>query len=101
MVAVYYETIPKLLPSMKRIYLVLEARWIDTMSCLFHFLGAIEGVEVFKRIIMGVQGTCGVKMKQLPFMGIVSTVMLFIIYRTTKYQFVQTEVWWYYLCPVI
>lgn len=31
-------------------------------------------------------------MKQLRFMGIVSTVMLFIIYRTTKYQFVQTEI---------
>ncbi|EXB51801.1 hypothetical protein L484_006374 [Morus notabilis] len=30
-------------------------------------------------------------MKQLPFMGIVCTVMLFIVYRTTNYQHRQTE----------
>ncbi|KAL3627752.1 hypothetical protein CASFOL_029115 [Castilleja foliolosa] len=30
-------------------------------------------------------------MKQLPFMGIVCIVMLFFIYRTTKYQYQQTE----------
>ncbi|XP_059659440.1 uncharacterized protein LOC132306173 [Cornus florida] len=40
---------------------------------------------------MGVQGTCGVKMKQVPFLGIVCTVMLFIVYRTTNYQYLQTE----------
>ncbi|KAA8519851.1 hypothetical protein F0562_014059 [Nyssa sinensis] len=34
---------------------------------------------------------CGVKMKQLPFMGIVCTVMLFIVYRTTNYQYQQTK----------
>ncbi|KAI3456282.1 hypothetical protein Pfo_012945 [Paulownia fortunei] len=33
----------------------------------------------------------GAKMKQLPFMGVVCTVMLFIIYRTTNYQYQQTE----------
>ncbi|XP_059623178.1 uncharacterized protein LOC132266341 [Cornus florida] len=38
-----------------------------------------------------VQGLCGVKMKQLPFMGIVCMVMLFIVYRTTNYQYQQTE----------
>ncbi|KAK4421235.1 hypothetical protein Salat_2074000 [Sesamum alatum] len=37
-------------------------------------------------------GICGAKMKQLPFMGFVCTVMLFIIYRTTNYQYQQTEV---------
>ena len=31
-------------------------------------------------------------MKQLPFMGVVCTVMLFIVYRTTNYQHKQTEV---------
>lgn len=36
-------------------------------------------------------GTCGIKMKQLPFMGIICTVMLFIVYRTTKYQYQHTE----------
>lgn len=36
-------------------------------------------------------GTCGFKMKQLPFMGIVCTVMLFIVYRTTNYQHKRTE----------
>ncbi|KAK2969861.1 hypothetical protein RJ640_030170 [Escallonia rubra] len=35
-------------------------------------------------------GSCGVKMK--PLMGIVCTVMLFIVYRTTNYQYQQTEV---------
>ncbi|CAN4117445.1 unnamed protein product [Withania somnifera] len=34
--------------------------------------------------------TCGVKVKQLPFMGIVCTV-LFIVFRTTNYQYQQTE----------
>ncbi|KAL0321234.1 UNVERIFIED_CONTAM: hypothetical protein Sradi_5384900 [Sesamum radiatum] len=37
-------------------------------------------------------GICGAKMKQLPFMGFVCTVMLYIIYRTTNYQYQQTEV---------
>ncbi|XP_030467922.1 uncharacterized protein LOC115686690 isoform X1 [Syzygium oleosum] len=36
-------------------------------------------------------GKCGIKMKQLPFMGIICVVMLFIVYRTTKYQYRQTE----------
>jgi len=31
-------------------------------------------------------------MKQLPFMAVVCTVMLFIVYRTTKYQYHQEEV---------
>ncbi|KAJ0017183.1 hypothetical protein Pint_10704 [Pistacia integerrima] len=33
----------------------------------------------------------GVKMKQVQFMGIICTVMLFIVYRTTYYQYKQTE----------
>ncbi|KAL0407366.1 UNVERIFIED_CONTAM: hypothetical protein Slati_4050500 [Sesamum latifolium] len=37
-------------------------------------------------------GICGAKMKQLPFMGFICTIMLFIIYRTTNYQYQQTEV---------
>ncbi|PIN19753.1 hypothetical protein CDL12_07577 [Handroanthus impetiginosus] len=37
------------------------------------------------------KGLFGAKMKQLPFMGVVCTVMLFIIYRTTNYQYQQTE----------
>ncbi|KAL2253209.1 uncharacterized protein LOC105167912 [Sesamum indicum] len=37
-------------------------------------------------------GICGTKMKQMPFMGFICTVMLFIIYRTTNYQYQQTEV---------
>lgn len=40
----------------------------------------------------GVQGKPGFnKMKQLPFMGIVCIVMLVIVYRTTNYQYQQTE----------
>ncbi|XP_052202506.1 uncharacterized protein LOC127808144 isoform X2 [Diospyros lotus] len=38
------------------------------------------------------QGIFGVNMKQLPFMGFVCTVMLFIVYRTTNYQYRQTEI---------
>eukprot|EP00262_Sarcandra_glabra_P009679 TRINITY_DN2419_c0_g1_i2.p1 TRINITY_DN2419_c0_g1~~TRINITY_DN2419_c0_g1_i2.p1 ORF type:complete len:372 (-),score=40.65 TRINITY_DN2419_c0_g1_i2:13-1098(-) len=37
------------------------------------------------------RGTHGVKMKQLPFMLILCTVMLFIIYRTTNYQYRHTK----------
>lgn len=33
-----------------------------------------------------------VKMKQLQFMAIMCTVMLFVVYRTTYYQYKQTEV---------
>ncbi|KAK2644162.1 hypothetical protein Ddye_019357 [Dipteronia dyeriana] len=33
----------------------------------------------------------GPKMKQLPFLGIICTAMLFIVYRTTYYQYKQTE----------
>lgn len=37
---------------------------------------------------MQVQGKSGgLKMKQLSFMGVVCTVMLFIVYRTTNYQY--------------
>ncbi|XP_062161586.1 uncharacterized protein LOC133868666 [Alnus glutinosa] len=36
-------------------------------------------------------GKCGFKMKQLPFMGVVCTVMLFVVYRITNYQYQQTE----------
>ncbi|XP_051134957.1 uncharacterized protein LOC127254105 [Andrographis paniculata] len=34
----------------------------------------------------------GSKMKQLPFMGVVCVVILFVLYRTTKYQHQQTEI---------
>ncbi|KAK9267534.1 hypothetical protein L1049_009962 [Liquidambar formosana] len=44
-----------------------------------------------KRNIFLDGGTSGFKMKQLPFMGIVCTVMLFIVYRTTNYQYQQTQ----------
>ncbi|CAI9087558.1 OLC1v1021658C6 [Oldenlandia corymbosa var. corymbosa] len=37
------------------------------------------------------RGTCGSKMKPLPFMLVMCTVMLFIVYRTTTYQYRQTE----------
>ncbi|KAI5656998.1 hypothetical protein M9H77_25791 [Catharanthus roseus] len=36
-------------------------------------------------------GSCGLKMKPLPFMGVICIVMLFIVYRTTNYQYRQTE----------
>ncbi|KAE9461810.1 hypothetical protein C3L33_06273, partial [Rhododendron williamsianum] len=40
---------------------------------------------------MGVQGTCGIKMKRLQFLGIICTVTLFTVYTTTNYQFLQTK----------
>ncbi|TYI78958.1 hypothetical protein E1A91_D06G250400v1 [Gossypium mustelinum] len=36
-------------------------------------------------------GKIGFKMKQLPFMGVICIVMLFIVYRTTIYQYHKTE----------
>ncbi|KAM7530699.1 hypothetical protein LguiB_034109 [Lonicera macranthoides] len=42
-----------------------------------------------KRHLLFDGGLCEVKMK--PFMGIICTVMLFIVYRTTNYQYQQTE----------
>ncbi|KAL3624900.1 hypothetical protein CASFOL_031568 [Castilleja foliolosa] len=50
-------------------------RWLITKKRHFLFDGVI----------------CGAKMKQLPFMGFACTIMLFIIYRTTNYQYQQTE----------
>ncbi|CAL5321833.1 unnamed protein product [Camellia sinensis] len=47
---------------------------------------------VRKRHILFDRGTCRVKMKQLQFMGIACTVMLFIVYRTTNYQYRQTAI---------
>ncbi|KAL3522214.1 hypothetical protein ACH5RR_015048 [Cinchona calisaya] len=44
-----------------------------------------------KRLTLFDGGTFGAKMKQLPFMGVICTVMLFIVYRTTNYQYRQTE----------
>ncbi|GMH05410.1 hypothetical protein Nepgr_007250 [Nepenthes gracilis] len=40
----------------------------------------------------GAQGTHGFRVRQLPFMAVVCTVMLFIVYRTTKYQYRHTEI---------
>lgn len=49
--------------------------------------------KYFSDIMQGVQGKPGSnKMKQVPFMGIVCVVMLVIVYRTTNYQYQQTEV---------
>ncbi|KAF5475622.1 hypothetical protein F2P56_007414 [Juglans regia] len=36
-------------------------------------------------------GKCGLKMRQLPFMGVVCTVAFFFVYRITNYQHRQTE----------
>ncbi|KAJ8761386.1 hypothetical protein K2173_001517 [Erythroxylum novogranatense] len=36
-------------------------------------------------------GRCGLKKKQLPFMAVLCTVMLFIAYRTTVYQYQHTQ----------
>ncbi|XP_073131952.1 uncharacterized protein [Henckelia pumila] len=37
------------------------------------------------------RGACGAKMAQLPFMAVVCILTLFIIYRTTNYQYQQAE----------
>ncbi|KAL3519668.1 hypothetical protein ACH5RR_017817 [Cinchona calisaya] len=44
-----------------------------------------------KRLALFDGGTGRAKMKPLPFMGVVFTVMLFIVYRTTNYQYRQAE----------
>ncbi|RZB82671.1 hypothetical protein D0Y65_031673 [Glycine soja] len=38
-------------------------------------------------------GKSSFKMKQLPFLAVLCTIMLFIVYRTTKYQYHQEEVY--------
>ncbi|KAI4299315.1 hypothetical protein L6164_032784 [Bauhinia variegata] len=38
------------------------------------------------------QGKSSLKMKQLPFMALVCTITLFIVYRTTKYQYQEAEI---------
>ncbi|GAB2212837.1 hypothetical protein Droror1_Dr00020833 [Drosera rotundifolia] len=40
----------------------------------------------------GFQGMHAYRLKQLPFMAIVCIVMLFVVYRTTNYQYLQTEI---------
>ncbi|KAE8707520.1 hypothetical protein F3Y22_tig00110383pilonHSYRG00112 [Hibiscus syriacus] len=37
-------------------------------------------------------GNVGFKMRQLPFMVVIFTVMLYIVHRTTKYQYYETEI---------
>ncbi|XP_028767630.1 uncharacterized protein LOC114744705 isoform X2 [Neltuma alba] len=51
-------------------------------------------MEVMTRKKSGLSdgGKSSLKMKQLPFMAILCTVMLFIVYRTTKYQYHEVEV---------
>ncbi|XP_071930426.1 uncharacterized protein [Coffea arabica] len=44
-----------------------------------------------KRLAIFDGGTCGAKMKPLPFMVVICTLMLFVVYRTTNYQYRQTE----------
>ncbi|XP_038894249.1 uncharacterized protein LOC120082912 [Benincasa hispida] len=45
-----------------------------------------------KRNLFSDGGKYGFKMKQLPFMGVICSVMLFIVYRTTNYQYHQTKI---------
>ncbi|OIS99281.1 PREDICTED: uncharacterized protein LOC109230950 [Nicotiana attenuata] len=53
---------------------------------------SIMAVATPKKKSVFVDGvTWGIKVKQLPFMVIMCTVMLFIVYRTTNYQYQQTE----------
>ncbi|XAR66412.1 hypothetical protein NMG60_11012641 [Bertholletia excelsa] len=44
-----------------------------------------------KRHILFEGGKCRIKMKPLPFMGVICIIMLFVVYRTTIYQYQQTE----------
>ncbi|GAA0176545.1 hypothetical protein LIER_29518 [Lithospermum erythrorhizon] len=51
-----------------------------------------SGSWPFKRKHISLDGgTCRPNLKQLPFLGAVCTIMLFIVYRTTNYQYEQTE----------
>lgn len=86
---------------LKKKNVLFEAVWLWSftlsLSCikiqLSCILELLVGIKFLWYKIM-LQGKCGFKMKQLPFMGIVCTVMLFIVYRTTNYQHKQTEVYW-------
>lgn len=50
---------------------------------------------------MVVQGKYGFKMKQLPFMAVICSVMLFIVYRTTNYQYLQTKASCYHCMGIL
>ncbi|WVY94890.1 hypothetical protein V8G54_033978 [Vigna mungo] len=55
--------------------------------------GLSDGVyHCFNNSFLG-QGKSSFKIRQLPFMAVLCTVMLFIVYRTTKYQYHQEEVY--------
>ncbi|KAK7816290.1 hypothetical protein CFP56_044164 [Quercus suber] len=75
---------------------------INGNSCVFEKLRSQEAWSSMKslkswkllfkkRNALSDGGKCGFKMKQLPFMGVVCTVTLFIVYRITNYQYQQTE----------
>lgn len=82
-------------------YVVLSTNFVN-----LNFLSSISDKESFTICmeihlqhyisyisILLYQGKSGFKNRQLPFMAVVCTVMLFIIYRTTKYQYHEEEVW--------
>ncbi|GLT77903.1 hypothetical protein SLA2020_494580 [Shorea laevis] len=49
-------------------------------------------VLVKKRSTIPDGGKCELKMKQFQFMGVICAVMLFIVYRTTNYQYHETQI---------
>lgn len=63
-------------------------------SCSSTYRVGLKSLVKLKRLDFQVElrRALGAKMKQLPFMGVVCTVMLFFIYRTTIFQYQQTEV---------
>ncbi|KAG7019637.1 hypothetical protein SDJN02_18600 [Cucurbita argyrosperma subsp. argyrosperma] len=50
------------------------------------------GMLIRKKSLFSDGGKCHFRMKQLQFMAVICIVMLFIVYRTTNYQYQQTKI---------
>ncbi|CAJ1936368.1 unnamed protein product [Sphenostylis stenocarpa] len=59
---------------------------------VFHVILVSVKPNACSSVFVFLGGKSGLKMKQLPFMAVVSTVMLFVVYRTLKYQYYQEEI---------
>ncbi|KAH1218062.1 hypothetical protein GmHk_13G038564 [Glycine max] len=71
------------------------AVWFYTLMKIQFSMTSIKSLRWLMRKKSGLSdgGKSSFKMKQLPFLAVLCTIMLFIVYRTTKYQYHQEEVY--------
>ncbi|KAL5151256.1 hypothetical protein HKD37_13G037688 [Glycine soja] len=70
------------------------AVWFYTLMKIQFSMTSIKSLRWLMRKKSGLSdgGKSSFKMKQLPFLAVLCTIMLFIVYRTTKYQYHQEEI---------